>query len=63
MVVVDFEDIRKDLINLVNVARKLREDRLKRGALELESSELRFELNANKDPVNIIPKKEQVCET
>lgn len=29
------------------------------GALELESTEIRFELNSAKDPVNIIAKKEQ----
>lgn len=55
----EFNELRKDLIKLVEVGRKLRENRLNRGALELESSEIRFELNVNKDPINIIPKKDQ----
>jgi len=55
----DYKELQRDLQLLVEVARKIREGRLKRGALELESSELRFQLNSDRDPVNIIPKKEQ----
>jgi exoribonuclease R len=56
----DLEQLRMELNGLTKVARKLRRDRLRQGALELESTEVRFELNNAKDPTKIIRKKEQV---
>lgn len=41
LIEVDFVELREDLKLLVRIARKIREDRLKRGALELESTEIR----------------------
>ncbi len=55
----NYDQLRNEITTLITVARKIRDDRLERGALELESTEIRFELNEKKDPVNIIPKRGQ----
>lgn len=54
----DYTGIRTDIIQLVHLARVLRQRRLARGAIELESQQLKFELNAAKEPTKIIPKEE-----
>lgn len=54
----DYEGVRGDIITLVELARVLRARRLARGAIELESQQLKFELNASKEPTKIIPKEE-----
>jgi exoribonuclease R len=37
----------------MRIGRKIRERRLARGALELASQEIRFELNDKKDPIKL----------
>lgn len=55
----DYDGIRTDIIQLVHLARVLRERRLARGAIELESQQLKFEVNTStKEPTKIIPKEE-----
>lgn len=55
----DYGGIRSDIITLVHLARILRERRLARGAIELESQQLKFEVSAStKEPTKIIPKEE-----
>lgn len=55
----DYAGIRGDIVTLVHLARTLRERRLARGAIELESQQLKFEVNAStKEPTKIIPKEE-----
>jgi exoribonuclease R len=52
--------LKKEITTLILLARKIRLDRLERGAVELESTEIRFELNSTtKNPLNIIPKRGQ----
>jgi DIS3-like exonuclease 1 len=55
----DYTQLRKEITTLVMLARKIRDDRLALGALELESTEIRFQLNDKRDPINIIPKRGQ----
>lgn len=49
----DYDIMRGDLLILRNLFRILREKRLAKGALELESVEIRFELDGDKKPVGI----------
>lgn len=55
----DYAGIRGDITTLVHLARTLRARRLARGAIELESQQLKFEINpATREPTKIIPKDE-----
>lgn len=55
----DYSQLKKEISTLIYIARKIRQDRLDRGAVELESTEIRFELNSDKNPLNIVPKRGQ----
>ncbi len=51
------EDEYSNQLNILNkIAKSYRKDRMKNGALEIESEELRFELDENKEPVGIVVK-------
>lgn len=49
-------DFKKEILLLDGIAKKLRNKRLKAGALEIESSEIRFELDEDGKPVNVYKK-------
>jgi exoribonuclease R len=53
----DYEGMRADLEILMRLGRKLREGRLQRGAVELESQELRFETDKGQ-PTKLLTKQE-----
>lgn len=56
----DHPQLKEAILLLIKVARKFREERIREGALELESQELRFVLNQNtKSPEKIVAKKSQ----
>lgn len=46
-----------DLIELNEIAKKLRKNRITNGSIDFERNEMCFELNKNKEPVRIIEKK------
>lgn len=51
------EDEFKDQLLILNtIAKQYRKERMKNGALEIESEELRFELNEDKEPIGIVIK-------
>eukprot|EP01104_Vermistella_antarctica_P002218 TRINITY_DN1239_c0_g1_i1.p1 TRINITY_DN1239_c0_g1~~TRINITY_DN1239_c0_g1_i1.p1 ORF type:complete len:1420 (+),score=301.75 TRINITY_DN1239_c0_g1_i1:275-4534(+) len=52
----DYADVRGDLLRLTAVARHFRNERMKKGALELHSLEVKFELNRENNPVAIATK-------
>eukprot|EP01125_Pyxidicula_operculata_P009607 TRINITY_DN3156_c0_g3_i1.p1 TRINITY_DN3156_c0_g3~~TRINITY_DN3156_c0_g3_i1.p1 ORF type:complete len:1138 (-),score=238.79 TRINITY_DN3156_c0_g3_i1:21-3404(-) len=54
----EYNAIKTDLNMLLKVYRVLRDKRLKAGALELESFEVKFVLNDKKDPTAVKPKHE-----
>jgi exoribonuclease R len=54
----DLSAVENDLKALQTVARDLRRERFERGALELMSSELKFEFSAGTEPTKIVAKKE-----
>ncbi len=56
----DYDGMRADLMLLMRLGRRLRENRLTRGAIELESQELRFEMSAGsgQQPTKLITKQE-----
>ncbi|KAJ2960917.1 hypothetical protein NQZ79_g3792 [Umbelopsis isabellina] len=50
--------LQKSIVKLVDVLRVIRERRLGKGALELESSEVKFQIASEHNITDIIPKKE-----
>ncbi|CAM0139513.1 unnamed protein product [Umbelopsis sp. WA50703] len=50
--------LKKSIVKLVDVLRVVRERRLGKGALELESSEVKFQIASEHNITDIIPKKE-----
>lgn len=49
-------DYKEELLLLDKIAKSLRQKRLKAGALSIESEEIRFKLNDNGDPVDVLVK-------
>lgn len=54
----EYKALREDLLKLRRIYMKIRDKRLASGALELASSEVRFELDNNRNPTKINTKKE-----
>ncbi|PRP88289.1 DIS3-like exonuclease 1-like [Planoprotostelium fungivorum] len=56
----DAAELKREIEMLTKTARKLRQERLDKGALELESAEVRFELNSKThNPTKMITKNDQ----
>eukprot|EP01119_Soliformovum_irregulare_P018505 TRINITY_DN5697_c0_g2_i1.p1 TRINITY_DN5697_c0_g2~~TRINITY_DN5697_c0_g2_i1.p1 ORF type:complete len:755 (+),score=330.95 TRINITY_DN5697_c0_g2_i1:163-2265(+) len=57
----DFPQVREEIQILMKIARKLRENRIAAGAVELESTEIRFKFDdkGSKLPTTLIPKRSQ----
>lgn len=49
-------DLNKEILTVDTLAKKLRKERLKAGALEVQSTEIRFELNEEGLPVKVLKK-------
>ncbi|MDX1650868.1 MAG: ribonuclease R [Brumimicrobium sp.] len=50
------EELKKEILTLDKIAKTLRKKRLNNGALSIESEELRFKLNDQGDPVEVVHK-------